>query len=78
MNNCEIVKHLRNRQPIKTYGFASGGQRVFTHYQINLAVKNICWQRFISKDRHNWIEINSYLSLKDVLQCIENNKKLNR
>jgi len=42
------------------------GKRMFFKIQLNKNKKRICWQRFVSGDRQNWIELNSCLSLHDI------------
>lgn len=63
-----FVKTLRDRKPLD---FFEKKTKYFIHFQLNKKEKSfVCWQRFVSLDRKNWREWNSYLSLKDVLNCI--------
>lgn len=41
-------------------------ERMFVGFKLNTTEKNICWKRLVSKDKHNWIVWNEYLSLKEV------------
>lgn len=74
-----IVLKLRNKESITTFGKCRSkeGKKMFTLYQLNKEEKFICWQRFESLDRRNWVKQNDYLSLKDVINCMESNKALN-
>lgn len=58
---------LRNFQSLKLYK-----NGLFTTIQLNKAEKYICWQRWTSKDRHNWALQNNFLRLKDVKQILKN------
>ncbi len=61
-----IIQKLRNRKPVDFYN----SDKKFMKIQINKKTNNICWQRFVSSDKKNWIEQNSYLNLKEVMQVI--------
>ncbi len=71
-----LVKRLRNRESIKWF---DKKERLFIRIQLNKTDNRICWERWVSKDRNNWVNWNLYLSLKDVLQLhntlLLNNKK---
>jgi hypothetical protein len=41
-------------------------EKMFVGFKLNSNEKMICWKRLVSKDKHNWIVWNEYLSLKDV------------
>ena len=41
-------------------------EKMFVGFKLNTNEKMICWKRFVSRDRRNWICWNEYLSLKDV------------
>jgi len=58
------VKSLRDRKPLKMHDRST---QLFTHIQINKNAEFICWQRFVSLDKRKWTELNSYLTLKEVL-----------
>lgn len=61
----ETVKKLRNKQRINLYDSTN---KVFIAIQFNKKEKGfVCWERWVSKDRNNWINHNLYLSIKDVL-----------
>ncbi len=46
--------------------------KCFFKIQLNPTTKSICWQRFVSKDKHNWIKLNECLSLRDVHHILLN------
>jgi len=63
MTKEQLIK-LRNRQPLRLYDRVN---KIFVQIQLNKKeTKFVCWQRFHSLDKRNWVEQNSYLSLKDV------------
>lgn len=64
METKETIKHLRDGHSLHLF---DRKERLFHTFQLNKKAHFICWQRFVSKDRNNWREWNSYLSLKDVL-----------
>lgn len=67
MNNQ--IKTLRDRHSLKLF---DRKEKLFIHLQLNKKETGfICWQRFVSKDRRNWKEWNSYLSLKDCWNIIK-------
>jgi len=70
----EAIKNLRNRQAVTLFDRKN---KTFTRLQINKKEHFICFQRFESKDRRNWFEQNSYLSLKDCKQILETIKHNN-
>ena len=76
MSKEETIKKLRMGNCLNFY---DKKEKLFTKIQINKKEKFVCWQRFVSKNRSgNWIEWNSYLSIKEVLsirQKIINNIK---
>ncbi len=65
MNNQ--LKTLRDGRPLKLWDKAN---KMFIQFQINKKDSQICWERYVSKDRINWVNWNKYLRLKDVIQCI--------
>ena len=66
----EIINKLRNRESLR---FFDKKQKLFVLFQINKKEKYYCWERWVSKNRNiNYINWNYYLSLKDVIRCIEN------
>ena len=62
---ANTVKELRAGNSITLY---SSKDKLFTRIQRNTKEKNICWERWVSKDKRNWTNLNLYLSLKDVIQ----------
>ncbi len=60
----DVVNRLRNKEYIRKYDYTN---KQFEQIQINKKDNRICWQRFISADKQNWIPINNYLSLKDII-----------
>ena len=68
----ETLTKLRNRQPLRLFDRAN---KMFVHIQFNKKETGfVCWERWVSKDKSNWVNHNLYLSLKDVRQIINNNK----
>lgn len=45
-------------------------QKMFVKIQINRKVDFVCWMRYVSKDRRNWVCLNEYLSLHDVANLL--------
>ena len=62
-----LLNKFRNRETIKMF---DRNTKIFTTFQLNKKEKFICWERFISVDKINWVEQNRYLSLKQCLQII--------
>ena len=63
------LSKLRNRQSICLYDKAN---KIFVLIQFNKTEKDfVCWQRFHSLDKRNWVNQNHYLSLKDVDQILK-------
>jgi len=58
------VKALRDKKPLKLFDSET---KYFHHLQLNKYADKICWQHFVSTNKKNWQEWNSYLSIKDVL-----------
>ena len=44
--------------------------KMFVGFKFNTTDDKVCWKRFVSKDRRNWVCWNEYLSLKDVDKII--------
>jgi hypothetical protein len=62
----DILSKLRNRQSISFFKpYMNSGKRFFK-IQLNKELTGICWQRFVSADRCNWIKLNECLSLHDI------------
>lgn len=74
----EQLKKLRIKEPLRLFDTAN---KMFVTIQFNKKeTKFVCWQRFHSLDRRNWVKQNDYLSLKDVdqiLNSIKEKKKTN-
>jgi len=70
MTNDRLIK-LRHRQPVRLF---DSKEKLFHQIQINPSTHFICWQRWVSKDRRNWIKWNDCLTLKEALSItFENN-----
>ena len=63
----KIINKLRNRESLKLF---DNKNKYFVRIQLNKKSKFICWERWVSKDRNNWIKHNEYLSLKDIIQIL--------
>lgn len=59
-----LVKRLRNRESVKLFNSI---KKEFYQFQINNNSKRIHWEMFVSKDRKNWIKLNSYVSLSEII-----------
>ena len=64
----ETLNKLRHRQRVTVFDHK---EKLFTAIQINEKESFVCFQRFVSKDKQNWIEWNKNLSLKDCKQILE-------
>lgn len=75
----DIVKRLRNKESIKL--FDSSAKR-FIRIQLNKSFKEICWERWVmaagSTHANRWVQHNSCLSLKEVINIINENKLKNK
>ena len=75
----DTIKTLRDRQPLKLY---DAHTRMFVTIQLNKKEKAfVCWERWVSSDRKNWVCHNEFLSLKDVRQILNEisyNTRFNR
>ena len=72
----ELIKKLRHRQRVAVFDHT---EKLFTALQINEKESFVCFKRFVSKDKRNWIEWNKYLTLKDckrILDTIKTNNTL--
>lgn len=58
---------LRNGQPLNLFDTVD---KLFVKFQLNKAEKFVCWKRYVSKDRRNWVCWNEFLSLSDVDRAI--------
>jgi hypothetical protein len=61
----EQLSKLRNGNRLKLFDKKN---KLFTTIQLNKKDDRICWERWVSKDRINWVNHNMYLSLKDIKQ----------
>lgn len=59
-----IVKTLRNRENLRLYNKVN---KSFYQFQLNKNTKRIFWELYISKDKSNWIKLNSFVSLKEIV-----------
>lgn len=59
----EMLKKLRDGETLRLFDNKS---RMFHQFQLNKNEDFICWKYFISYDKQNWVEQNTYLSLHDV------------
>lgn len=63
------IKKLRDKENLRLF---DSKERLFIQLQINKKEKGfICWQKYVSKDRRNWIKHNDYLSLRDCWNILE-------
>lgn len=65
---ADQLQTLRNREPLKLWDRT---RKMFVQIQINKKDNQVCWERWVSKDRRNWVNWNLYLSLKDVAKVLE-------
>lgn len=70
----ELIKKLRHRQRVTVFDHT---EKLFTAIQINEKESFVCFQRFVSKDRRNWIERNKYLTIKDCKRILDTIKTNN-
>ncbi len=72
----ETVKTLRQGEPIRFFNRVT---KTFIHFQLNRNEKRICWERYASLDKRNWVKQASHYSLKDINNFVLrlNNKTLN-
>lgn len=63
-NTNDVVKHLRDSRSIRMYDRKT---KFFYHIQINKKMKRICWERWVSRDNHNWVKWNECITLREVL-----------
>lgn len=60
---------LRNKRPVT---FFDKTTKIFTRIQFNKKEKDfVCWERWVSRDRKNWVNHNLYLSLHDIDNILE-------
>ena len=70
----ELINKLRHRQRVTVLDHK---EKLFTALQINEKESFVCFQRFVSKDRRNWVEWNKYLTLKDCKRILDTIKTNN-
>jgi len=68
----EMLSKLRNRRSVNLFISA---KKLFVKIQLNRKESFICWQRYVSIDRINWIGQNNHLSLKDVDSILKSYQK---
>lgn len=71
----DIIKKLRDGERVRLFDSSS---KKFMQLQINKADNRICWERWVSLDKSNWVCYNKCLSLKEVVQLIDENKLKNK
>lgn len=71
----DIIKKLRDGERVILFDSSS---KRFIQLQINKADNRICWERWVSLDKSNWVCHNKFLSLKEVVQLINENKLKNK
>lgn len=64
MRTQDCIQLLQAGKPLRLF---DNKERHYVQFQRNRKTNRICWQRFISKDKVNWHEVNSYLDLNEVL-----------
>ena len=66
MTNHEAIKQLRHGGNLNMFDTKD---RLFIRIQLNRTEKKfVCWERWVAKQRGNWVNWNKYLSLKDVMK----------
>ena len=66
--NTNHLQLLRDRKPLSLFDRT---EKLFTQFQFNFKENDfVCWKRYVSKDRRNWICWNEFLSLKDINSII--------
>lgn len=71
----DIVKRLRNKEGIKLFDSST---KTFIRIQLNKETKRIYWERWVSIDKSNWVCHNKFLSLKEIVFLINENKLKNQ
>lgn len=70
------IKRLRDRESLRLWDRTD---KIIVAIQLNKKEKYVCWERWISKDKRNWIKLNGYLSLREVwiiLQGIKEKREI--
>ncbi len=65
----ETVNRLRHGQPLKLFL-----NKTFYQYQLNKDADRICWERYASTDKRNWIKQGEYFTLKSINQFIKSHE----
>jgi hypothetical protein len=73
--NKEQLKKLRDRDSLKLFDKKN---KLFVRIQLNKKEAFICWERWVSKDKSNWVNWNLCLSLKDVANVLNDIKEGNK
>ena len=68
------IKTLRDGESLNLFDRST---KYFVKIQLNRKEKFVCWERWVSLDRRNWINHNMYLRLKDVMQILTEIKTKN-
>lgn len=68
------VQKLREGRRVTIF---DGSTKTFYRFRLNPSEKRVFWIQEASLDQRNWVIHNIYLSLKDVMRNIYNNKVRN-
>jgi hypothetical protein len=68
------VQKLREGRRVTIF---DGSTKTFYRFRLNPSEKRVFWIQEASLDQRNWVIQNIYLSLKDVMRNIYNNKVRN-
>jgi len=63
MHTERLIK-LRNRQPVTLW---DTNEKLFHRIQLNKTTPFICWERWVSRNKTNWIKWNECLTLREAL-----------
>jgi hypothetical protein len=69
MGRNSVIKKLRDGEHLELYR-----DGMFTRFQLNRRERRVCWERWISIDRSNWMNWNLFLSLREVLTIVDYEK----
>lgn len=60
----DFISRLRRGESVK---FLDPDTKLFHHFQINKSEKRVCWERYVSYDRRNFVKWNVCLHIRDIL-----------
>ena len=63
----EQLSVLRSKRTLNLWYRA---EQLFVKIQLNKNAPSICWKRYVSRDRRNWVCVNECLNLKEVDQIL--------